>query len=86
MKTVVCVYDTDQRAEVKFREMLNFLGDNIRRASYNPMIIELKHTQYRFICSEVLSQLRGIRINQVFLDEMVTLTEEQRIFLKTRYE
>lgn len=84
MKNVVLVYSTRQKAEEKFREMLNFLGDEINRASYMPMIIELGNTQYKFIHTNMTDQLRGIKINRVFIDEIETLTEEQLMFLRTR--
>lgn len=86
MKNVVLVYSTREKAEAKFREMLDFLGDEINRASYMPMIIELGKTHYKFIHMNTIDQLRGIRINRVFIDEIESLTEEQLVFLRTRYE
>lgn len=86
MKHVVLIYSTRERAEEKFREMLDFLGDEINRSSYMPMIIELGKTQYKFIHKDTIDQLRGIRINRVFIEEIESLTEEQLMFLRTRYE
>jgi len=86
MKNVVLIYSTREKAEVKFREMLNFLGDEINRATYMPMIIELGNTQYKFINMDTIDNLRGIRINKVFIEEIESLTEEQLMFLRTRYE
>ena len=86
MKNVVLIYPTWEKAEVKFREMLDFLGDEIDRASYMPMIIELGKTQYKFINMDAIDHLRGIRINRVFIEEIESLTEEQLMFLRTRYE
>lgn len=86
MKNVVLIYSTRQKAEEKFREMLSFLGDEINRSSYMPMIIELGKTQYKFIHMGTIDQLRGARINRVMIEEIESLTEEQLMFLRTRYE
>lgn len=86
MKNVILIYSTRERAEVKFREMLSFLGDEINRASYMPMIIELGKTQYKFIHMDTIDRLSGIQINRVMIEEIESLTEEQLIFLRTRYE
>jgi len=84
MKTVVLIYPTHERAEVKFREMLNFLGDEINRSSY--MLIELGKTQYKFIHVGMIEKLTGIRINRLFIEQSHALTDEQLAFLRSRCE
>ena len=86
MKNVVLVYPTWERAKAKFHEMLEFLGDEINRSSYTQLVIELGKTRYRFINTDSIDKLLGIQINRVMIEEINSLTEEQLVFLRTRYE
>lgn len=86
MKNVILIYPTQERAEAKFREMLDFLDDEINRSSYTPLVIELGNTSYKFINMDSIDKLIGIEINRVWIEEIESLTEEQLMFLRTRYE
>ena len=86
MKNVVLVYPTWERAKAKFREMLDFLGDEINRSSYMQLVIELGKTRYRFINTDSIDKLLGIQINRIWIEEINTLTKEQLMFLRTRCE
>lgn len=84
MENIVFIYPTQVRAEEKFREMLEFLGDKINRSFYTPLAIELGNTRYQFINKDMIDRLLGIQINKVIIEEIESLTEEQLVFLKTR--
>ena len=86
MRNVVLVSPTQERAEAKFREMLEFLGDEITHSSYTPLVIELGKTRYRFINTDSIDKLLGIQINRIWIEEIEYLTEEQLMFIRTRYE
>ena len=86
MKNVVLVYPTWERAKANFREMLDFLGDEINRSSYMQLVIELGKTRYRFINTDSIDKLLGIQINRLIIEEINTLTKEQLMFLRTRCE
>lgn len=86
MKNVVLVYPTWERAKANFREMLDFLGDEINRSSYTPLVIELGKTRYQFINKDSIDKLLGIQINRLIIEEINTLTKEQLMFLRTRCE
>ena len=84
MKNVVLIYPTWERAKAKFREMLEFLGDEINRSSYTPLAIELGNTRYQFINKDTIDRLQGMQINRIMIEEIDSLTEEQLVFLRTR--
>lgn len=84
MKTILLVYPTHDTALKRFNEFRDFCGD-LGHADQSKMKVVAENVMYKFMPQEnITNKIAGLEFSGIVVDEMVDLTTDERIILKSR--
>lgn len=85
MKRIVYILPNYSMCRVKFNTLIGRCVDFgwSYEVNFSPMRVTINNSvEYSFIHD--LDKLRGLRVNQVFMDDLVCLTDEECAFVQSR--
>lgn len=84
MKTILLVYPTHDTALKRFNEFRDFCGD-LGSAHIHKMEVVAENVVYKFTPQKnITSKIAGLEFSGIVVDEIVDLTTDERIILKSR--